>query len=115
VAAPTAKSVDEELGELTREVRELGRRMDSGFGDLRTDLAGFRGEVKNDLRWIKGIGAALLAGSGWVIWNAATATSEIRYQGARLEKLEKRQEASAENIQKQLETLIRRTEPKAGG
>jgi hypothetical protein len=105
--------VAEEVKDLAQEVRELGRRLEGGMADIRADLAGFRGEVKNDLRWIKGIGAALLAGSGWVLWNAATATAEVRHQGMRLEKLEERQESPASPLP--APSHAPGSTPKAGG
>jgi chaperonin cofactor prefoldin len=91
--------------------QQLGTRIDGlerASHEMRNEFATFRGEVKNDLRWIKGIGAALLAGSGWVIWNAATVTAEVKHQGTRLEKVEKRLDAFAEKIDARLEKVEKR-------
>jgi hypothetical protein len=73
---------------------------------LRTDLAGFQGEVKSDLKWINGIGVALLLAAfsfaGWVIADMSTLKTEVRQQEARLDRIEKK-----------LDTLIERTAPKS--
>jgi hypothetical protein len=112
--------VADEVKALALEVRDMGRRLEGGIAEIRADLAGFRGEMagfrgetRNDLRWIKGIGAALLAGSGWVFWNAAIATAEVRHQGTRLEKLEKLQEAP--RIPAPSPSRTPDASPKAGG
>jgi hypothetical protein len=57
----------------------------------------------------------LLAGSGWVIWNAATVTAEVRHQGVQVEKVEKRLDAFAEKIDAKLDALLRRGESKPVG
>jgi hypothetical protein len=109
--------VAQDLGELTQEVKGLGKMM---------------ADVSNDLRWIKRIGGALAAlilavvvGSGRVIWEAATITVKVdqqgirlndltaegKQQGARLEKVEKR----LDGIDAKLDVLIRRAETKPGG
>jgi len=68
-------------------------------------LAEFRGTVKNDLRWIKGIGVALLLAAfsfaGWVISDMATLKAEVRQQESRIDRIEKK-----------IDTLIERTTPK---
>ena len=69
-------------------------------------LAEFKGSVRNDLRWIKGIGAALLltafSFAGWTIADMATVKADIRQVGERLDRMEKK-----------LDTLIERSAPKA--
>jgi hypothetical protein len=76
---PTA--TDERLAaDLASFRAEITRDM-SGF---RADLAGFQGEVKSDLKWIKGIGVALLLAAfsfaGWAISDMATVKAEVRQQ-----------------------------------
>jgi outer membrane murein-binding lipoprotein Lpp len=114
---PTTRSLDERIDDLSGDVKDLSRRV---------------GDFDNDLKWLKRIGtfiAALLvaagAGSGRVIWDAATISadvkqqgraldalaSEVKHQGDRLEKVEKR----LDGIDDKLDTLIRRGEPKAKG
>jgi hypothetical protein len=104
MAGPTTEVVAEDLKELTRTV-----------GTLRVDFGELRGELRNDLRWIKGIGAALLLASfgftGGVIWSMATLTSEVKQYGARLDRTEGRLDGMA----KQLDTLIERTAPTPKG
>ena len=58
MAAPTVKSVDEELGELTREVRDFGK----GMADLRNDFTGFRSAVETELRLIRKLGGWFVGG-----------------------------------------------------
>jgi hypothetical protein len=86
----------------------LGADLASFRGEVAREfngLAEFRGEVKNDLRWIKGIGITLLLAAfsfaGWVISDMATVKSEVRQQEARLDRIEKK-----------IDTLIERTAPK---
>lgn len=61
------------------------------FGSVEKTIEGFRGEVKTDLRWIKGIGAALILAAlsfgGWII-------------------------AEIYTVRTQLDTLIKQTAPK---
>lgn len=108
---PATQSLDERIDGLAGEMRELSR----GLGDLRTDLAKFQGGVERDLKWIKGIGASVLAtiiaGGAWVIRESTTLKDEVKHQETRLEKVEKR----LDGIDAKLELLIRRTEPKGGG
>jgi hypothetical protein len=104
MAESTTEVLAEDLKELTRSI-----------GGLRSDLAEFRGTVRSDLTWIKGIGAALVAMAlsfaGWVIWDISWLTTEVHSQAAHSEKVEKR----LDDIESRLDVLIRRTEPKAGG
>ena len=76
------------------------------ISDVRADLAGFRGKAETDLRWIKGIGAALLLAAfsfaGWIIGDMATVKADVKQLGDRLDRMEKK-----------LDTLIERTAPKA--
>ena len=69
------------------------------------NIEGFRGEVKNDLKWVKGIGGALLLAAfgfaGWVLSDMATLKTEVRQQEARFDRIEKK-----------LDVLIERTAPK---
>jgi outer membrane murein-binding lipoprotein Lpp len=102
----TAKSVDEDLGELTSEVKDLTRSVDS----LRNEFTGFRSTVETQLGVIKWIGVffagvlvALVAGAINVAWNASALNSEVKSQGGRLDKIESK-----------LDTLIRQTAPKPG-
>jgi hypothetical protein len=138
---PRTQDLAEEVKELAPEIKDLGKGMTEGLADVRADLAAFRvevaekfgqlgsdlrtdlgkfqGGVERDLRWIKGIGASVLAavvaGSTWVIRDSATLTAEARNQGTRLEKVEKRLDSFAEKIDTRLDALLRRGEPKPGG
>jgi archaellum component FlaC len=112
MAAPSVKSVDEELGELTKEVRELGKGVDA----LRNEFTGFRASVETQLGFIKWVGVffagvlvALVAGAVNVAWNASALNSEVKTQGSRLDKMDGR----LDGIAKQLETIIRQTAAKA--
>jgi uncharacterized protein HemX len=140
-SGPTTKAVDEDLGELTKDVKELSR----GVADLRTEFVGFRTGVDKDLKLIKGIGIffsgvllAVVAGAGHVVWDAATINSEVKQHGEKFNELksevkqhgEKLNELKSEikqqggrldkiesrldEMAKQLDTLVRRTEPKPG-
>jgi cytoskeletal protein RodZ len=116
MAGPTVKSVDEELGELAREVRELGR----GMADLRNDSTGFRSAVEKELKLIRWIGVffagvlvAVVFGSGRVIWDAATIAAEVKQQREEMKELK----SDFKQMSRQLDTIIRQTAPasKAGG
>jgi uncharacterized protein YoxC len=96
----TAKSVDEDLSELTQEVKGLARSVDG----LRNEFTGFRSTVETQLAVIKWIGVffagilvALVAGAVSVAWNASALNSEVKAMA------------------KQLDTIVRQTAPKAGG
>jgi hypothetical protein len=110
---------DVKLGE---DIRELGNSLAAfrvevveRFSAVHAELAEFRGEIKTDLRWIKGIGASLLvtglAFAGWVIADLATLRTTVQEHGVRLDKVEKR----LDGIDAKLDVLLRRTEPKTGG
>jgi chaperonin cofactor prefoldin len=68
---------------------------------------------------------AIFIGSGRVIWEAAVVTTEVKYQGSRLEKVENRLEKVENRLEKvekrldsidgKLDVLIRRAESKGGG
>jgi len=92
-------------GEVTRDI-----------SDLRADLAGFRGKVETDLRWIKGIGVALLLAAfsfaGYVIADLATVKADVRQLGDRLDRTEKQSNDRFDRLEKKLDTLIERTAPK---
>jgi hypothetical protein len=115
---PTA--TDEKIaGDLAAFRLEAEKRfgaIDTALSDIRGDLKG----VRSDLGWIKLIGgflvALLVAAGGWsgrVIWDAATIASDVRQQGQRLDKVERR----LDGIDAKLDTLISRTAPapKPGG
>ncbi len=132
---PSTPTLDERIDALSDDVRDLTK----GLGDLRTKFAGFRGEICNELRWIKRIGGALAAlvltvviGSWQVTWDAAAAATEVKQQGRRLDKVEERLdkiqvqvdkvEKRLDNVEKrldtmqhQLEVIISRVPAKAGG
>jgi hypothetical protein len=103
-AGPTTKSVDEDLGELAKEVKDLARSVDG----LRNEFTGFRSTVETQLGVIKWIGVffagvlvALVAGAVNVAWNASALNSEVKQQGGRLDKMDAK-----------LDTLLLRSEPK---
>ncbi len=54
----TAKSVDEDLGELAQEVKDLGRGIDA----LRNEFTGFRSSVETELRLIRKLGGWFVGG-----------------------------------------------------
>src|SRR5262249_5743043 len=111
---PRTQDVDEEVQVLAQEVKDLGRSMTEGLAGLRADLAEFRGEVKIDLRWIKRIGASPLgtglAFAGWVPWDIANLTADVRNQGTNLEKVEKRLDQFAQRIDVKLDAQGTRIE-----
>ncbi len=106
---PRTKDVAEEVKDLADEVRDHHRDLTDSIGGLRTDLVALRSSVTNDLWWIKGIGAALLAGSGWMIWILATITADARHQDTRADRIERH----LDSIEGKVDTLIHRAEPKA--
>ena len=96
--------LSEEIGELTREVKDLSK----GIADLRTESAGFRGGVESELKTIRWVGAfftgglfSVIIGAITVAWNAAVVVTDVRQQGTRLEKSEHRLDTFGENLQKQ--------------
>ena len=104
---PSTQTLDERIDALSDDVRDLTK----GLGDLRTEFAGFRGEICNELRWIKRIGGALAAlvltvvvGSWQVTWDAAAAATEVKQQGRRLDKVEER----LDKIQVQVDKVDKR-------
>jgi hypothetical protein len=113
------------VGELRAEVSERFGRLEVSiaerFGKAEAELAGFRGAAEKELGIIRKLGAWLLGGVfglvATLITGAATigwaASSVVRNQGQRLDKLETRLDAMG----KQLDTLISRTAPapKPGG
>ncbi len=114
---PTA--TDEKLGEQIHEVAEnlAGFRLEMAerFGALETTLEGFRSKVDTHLQFIKWIGVffagilvAVVVGSGRVVWDAATVSSEMKQQGRVLETLAsdvKQQGTRLEQQGRVLETL----------
>jgi archaellum component FlaC len=119
-AGPTAKSVEEDLGELTNEVKDLSRGVDA----LRNEVTGFRASAETQLGFIKWVGVffagilvALVGTSINVAWNASALNSEVKAQGGRLDKVESRLDkidGRLDGIGKQLEAILRQTAPKAG-
>jgi len=116
MAGPSA--TDERLAErieaLDKGLGEFRLAAEKRFGSIEATLA----DIRTDLGWIKRIGGALLAlllaaavGSGRIIWDAATIDVQVKQQGARLDKVERR----LDSIDGKLDTLISRTAPKAGG
>jgi hypothetical protein len=105
---PTA--TDEKLA---TDLTDFRIEVEKRFGAVDTTIEGFRAEVKTDLRWIKGIGAALLLAAfgfaGWILRDMSSLASDVKQHGARLDKIEGRLDGMA----KQLDTLIERTAPKA--
>ncbi len=99
------------------------------MANMRADLAGFRSGIESELKWIKRVGGTLAAlvfavvlGSGRVIWDAATIAADVRQQGTRLEKVEKRLDGfegrldgmakRLDSIDTKLDALIHRGEQK---
>jgi hypothetical protein len=107
---PTA--TDERLAESIRELTK-------GLTDFRVEMADklgkFQGSVDTDLKWIKRIGASVLliaiGGSAWVIREVTTVNTEVKQQGDRLDKVERR----LDGIDTKLDVLVRRSEGKAKG
>jgi hypothetical protein len=79
-------------------------------------LAEFKGAVRSDLRWVKGLGAGLLATAlsfaGWILTDLATVKGDIRQVGDRLDRTEKQFHDRFDRLEKKLDTLIERTAPK---
>lgn len=82
---------------LADEIKEIA----TGLVDLRTDLAGFKGSVETELKYIHaaanslvkvltGATIAILAGAIGVIWSSSALNSEVKYQGVRIDKAEQR-------------------------
>ena len=111
---PSTPTLDERIDALSDDVRDLTK----GLGDLRTEFAGFRGEICNELRWIKRIGGALAAlvltvvvGSWQVTWNAAAAATDVKQQGRRLDKVEERLDkiqVQVDKVDKRLDNVEKR-------
>ena len=104
---PTA--TDEKLGSDLTELRvEVERR----FGSVDKSLGGIERELKL-IRWVgtffAAILVALVAGSINVAWNASAVVSDVKQQGQRIDKFEKR----LDGIESKLDTLIRQTAPKS--
>ena len=87
---------------------------------MRNEFTGFRSSVETELRLIRKLGGwfvwrmfvvfiSVVVGAATVGWNASAVVAEVKYQGLRLDKIEQRQEASAEKVEKQLDTIIRQT------
>jgi hypothetical protein len=112
-------TTDEKLAENLANFRvEVAER----FGKVEKDIEGFRSGVETELRIIRKLGtwllggvfgviAALVTGAATIAWSASAVVSEVKNQGQRIDKLESR----LDTMGKQLDTLIHRTEPKAGG
>ena len=110
----TAKSVNEDLGELTSEVKELTK----GVADLRVEFTGFRSGIERELKLIRWLGVffagvlvAVVFGSGRVIWDAATITADVKQQREEMKELK----SDVKQMARQLDTIVRQTAPKAGG
>jgi outer membrane murein-binding lipoprotein Lpp len=107
---PTTKSVDEDLGDLRQEVKELTRSVNG----LRTDYAVVERDLKL-IRWIgvffAGVLVAVVLGAGRVVWDAATVTGKVD----RLSEDVKELKSDVKQMAKQLDTIARQTAPKAGG
>jgi hypothetical protein len=122
--APT-ELLAEDIKRLEESNQRVVARMDgveAGLRGLREEFVGFRERMDAHMATIKWIGTffagvvlALVGGAVTVTWNASAVVSDVRQQGTRLEKIERRLDTWAEKVEKQLEVLIRRTEPKAGG
>ncbi len=93
---PTA--ADEKLGEQIHEVAEslAGFRLEMAerFGTLEKTFEGFRNKVETHLQFSKWLGVffagilvAVVVGSGRVVWDAATVSSDVKQQGRVLETL----------------------------
>jgi hypothetical protein len=88
------------------------------FGAVAKDLARVEtklGIIRKLGTWLLGgffgVVAALVTGAATIGWSASAVVAEVKNQAQRTDKLENRLDAMA----KQLEILIRRSEPKAGG
>jgi hypothetical protein len=118
-----AAEVAESLAEFRVEVAER-------FGSVEKNLEGFRSGVETELRLIRKLGNWLLGGAFGILaamvtsaatigWSASAVVSEVKQQGQRIEKLESRLDAQIGKLDdrldamgKQLDALIRRSEPK---
>jgi hypothetical protein len=107
---PTTQSLSNNLQALSTDVSTLR----SGFSE-------FRAQVNIQLAFIKWVGVflsgilvALVAGAVNIAWNASALNSEVKQQGARIEKIEKNSEAiiqHLEQIERRLETVAARLVP----
>jgi hypothetical protein len=127
MADRTVKSVDEDLGELVKEVSAM-----------RADFAGFRGRVETELGLFRGVAkgiadklmalfaaivigmAGVIGGAFWVGWQVGSVISEVKQNGNDVKDLKsevKQQGGRLDGMARQLDTLIRQTAPapKAGG
>jgi hypothetical protein len=102
-SVPTA--TDERLAE---GIQELTKTLTDFRVEVTGKLGSFQGSVTSDLRWIKWIGASVLAtaiaGSVWVIREITTVKDDVRQHEARLNAIDQK-----------LDILISRTAPKTGG
>jgi tetrahydromethanopterin S-methyltransferase subunit G len=82
---------------LADEIKEIT----TGLNALRADVAGFKGSVDTELKYIHAAAnslvkvltsaaIAILAGAAGVIWSSSALNSEVKYQGIRFEKVEHR-------------------------
>jgi hypothetical protein len=119
---PTDEKLALGIDEVKEDLANFRVEVVERFGAVEKDLAGFRSGVETELRIIRKLGtwllggvfgvvAALVTGAATIGWAASAVVSEVKNQGQRMDKLEGRLDAMG----KQLETLIHRTEPKAGG
>jgi archaellum component FlaC len=128
----TAKSVDEDLGELAQEVKGL----DKSVSGLRTEFAEFRGRIETELGIFRGIAkgiagkmfalivavilgmAGVIGGAFWVGWQMSSVVSKVDQHGEKLNDLKsevKQLDGRLDVMAKQLDTIVRQTAPKAGG
>ncbi len=133
---PTTRSLEERIDDLAADLRGdvagLRVEMTAEFGKVRGELGMFRAEVRTQLGFIKALGvffgAILVANFGGALgiaWNASTVVSDVKHQGDRLEKVEKRLDGvktrldgvdkRLEGMDAKLDMLIRRSEPKTKG
>ena len=99
---------------LANDLAEFRLDTEKRFGSIEKMLSGIQEQLKF-IRWagvfFSGVLVAVVFGAGRVVWDAATITAEVKQQGARLDKVEKR----LDGIDQKLDTLISRTAPKASG
>jgi tetrahydromethanopterin S-methyltransferase subunit G len=106
-------AVEKSLADFRVETANRFEKVTERFGRVDTALAGIETQLRIG-RWIAtffaGVLVAVVFGAGRVVWDAATTSAEVRHQGERLDKVEKRLDA----MDGKLDTIIRQT-AKAGG
>lgn len=116
--------------EAERRFGQLGHQL----AEVREELAGFRGATTTELGLIRKLGDRLLAtafgaigtmiiGSATIAWAASAVVADVKHQGERIDRIEgtldqmtkrmDRVQAGLESLERKLQILVDRGEPKS--